>query len=74
MKTYLEFNQVSHHDDVWGSEGQLQAFLTLVLDGDDWLALHPSHFTAGGKIPWYPLERRLGGPQSQSEHSGKSHL
>jgi hypothetical protein len=24
-----------------------------------------------GKSPWYPLNRRLGGPQSQSERSGK---
>jgi len=24
-----------------------------------------------GKIPQYPLDRRLGGPQSWSEHSGE---
>jgi len=24
-----------------------------------------------GKSPWYPLDRRLGGPQSWSELSGK---
>jgi hypothetical protein len=24
-----------------------------------------------GKSPWYPLDRRLGGPQSQSGHSGE---
>jgi hypothetical protein len=24
-----------------------------------------------GKSPWYPLERRLSGPQSQSEHGGE---
>jgi len=24
-----------------------------------------------GKEPWYPLDRRLGGPQSQSGHGGK---
>jgi hypothetical protein len=23
-----------------------------------------------GKSPWYPLNRRLGGPQSRSGHSG----
>jgi len=28
--------------------------------------LHPQ-----GKSPWYPLDRRLGGPQSCSEHGGK---
>jgi hypothetical protein len=30
-----------------------------------WL-LHPQ-----GKSPWYPLERRLCGPQSQSGHGGE---
>jgi len=24
-----------------------------------------------GKSPWYPLDRRLGGPQRWSEHSGE---
>jgi hypothetical protein len=24
-----------------------------------------------GKIPWYPLGRKLGGPQSRSEHGGE---
>jgi hypothetical protein len=24
-----------------------------------------------GKIPWYPLDRRLGGPQSHSGHGGE---
>jgi hypothetical protein len=24
-----------------------------------------------GKSPWYPLDRRLGGPQSWSEHGGE---
>jgi len=24
-----------------------------------------------GKSPWYPLDRRLGGPQSWSGHSGE---
>jgi hypothetical protein len=24
-----------------------------------------------GKSPWYPLDRRLGGPQSRSGHSGE---
>jgi hypothetical protein len=28
-------------------------------------ALHP-----GKKSPWYPLDRRLGGPQGHSGHSG----
>jgi len=28
--------------------------------------LHPQ-----GKSPWYPMDRRLGGPQSQSGHGGE---
>jgi hypothetical protein len=24
-----------------------------------------------GKSPWYPLDRRMGGPQSQSGHTGE---
>jgi len=24
-----------------------------------------------GKSPWYPLDRRLGGPQNHSGHSGE---
>jgi hypothetical protein len=38
--------------------------LTSVLDGGKWSASCPSHFT-----PRYPLNRRLSGCQSQSEHS-----
>jgi len=28
-------------------------------------------FTPQALYPWYPLERRLGGPQSQCGHDGK---
>jgi len=28
--------------------------------------LHPQ-----GKSPWYPMDRRLGGPQSHSGHGGE---
>jgi len=48
-----------------GVDIQLHTFLTLALDGGEWSASHPSHFT-----PWIktPLYRRLGGPQSWSEY------
>jgi hypothetical protein len=49
----------------------LFAFLTSALDGGVWKASHPSHFTPGGKSPWYPLDRRLGGLQNWSGHGGK---
>jgi len=38
--------------------------LTLSLDGR-WSMPHPNCFTPG-KVTWYPLYRRLGGPQGQS--------
>jgi hypothetical protein len=38
-------------------------FLTTVLVGGEWSALHPGRFT--------PMDRRLGGPQSQSGRRGE---
>jgi hypothetical protein len=32
-------------------------------------ALYPQ-----GKSPWYPLSKRLGGPQSQSGHGGEEKI
>jgi hypothetical protein len=40
--------------------------LTSALDGGEWSASRPDRFTPQGKRPWYPLDRRLGGPQSCS--------
>jgi len=42
-----------------------------VLDGGEWSASHPSSFTPREKIPWYPIDRRLGGPQSHSGCGGE---
>jgi hypothetical protein len=47
----------------WGVEVELQAFLTLELDGGEWSASPPGCYT------WCPLDRRLGGPQSWTGHS-----
>jgi len=33
--------------------------------------LHASASLLQGKSPWYPLDRRLGGPQSQSGRDGE---
>jgi len=54
----------------WGVEVWVHAFLTSVLDGGEWSASNPSHFTPKGKNPWYPLDR-LSGPQNQPRHNGK---
>jgi hypothetical protein len=33
--------------------------------------LHAQAALLPGKEPWYPLDRRLGGPQSRSGHDGE---
>jgi hypothetical protein len=40
--------------------GSIAPFLTSVLEGDEWSALHPSRR--------FPLDRRLGRPHSRFEH------
>jgi hypothetical protein len=47
--------------------------LTSALDGDEWSASHPDHFTPRERalIHWYPLYRRLGVPHCQSRHGGE---
>jgi len=37
----------------------------LVVDGNVWSESHPGHFTPL-KVPQYPLNTNLGGPQSQA--------
>jgi len=46
------------------------SFLTSALDGGEWSASRPGRALTPGKDPQYPLDRRLGGPQSQSGHRG----
>jgi hypothetical protein len=45
--------------------------LTSALDGGEWSASLPGRFTPQGKSLWYPFDRRLGGPQSQSGHGSE---
>jgi hypothetical protein len=49
-------------------EVQIHAFLTLALDGGEGSASRPD---PQWKRPWYPLDRRLGGPQSRSGCDGE---
>jgi len=35
----------------WEVEVQLHTFLTSALDGSEWSASHPSHFTSGVRAP-----------------------
>jgi len=50
-------------------KGTAPLILNAMLDGDEWLTSLPGQLT-GGKQPEYPLNGRLGGPQSQSKHFG----
>jgi len=52
------------------SGGTVPLILTLALVRGEWLTSHSSCFIPG-KEPWYPLNRKLGGPQSQSGHFGE---
>jgi hypothetical protein len=45
--------------EVWGSGGIASIFLTLALN-------RSGHFMPHVRYLWYPLDRRLGGPQSWS--------
>jgi hypothetical protein len=55
----------------WESGGIAPQILNLGTNGGEWSASRSSHFTPKGKDPWNPLDRRLGGPQSWSGHSGE---
>jgi hypothetical protein len=46
------------------------SLLTLALDRGEWSASRPSQALPPGVDPGYPLDRRLGGPQSWSRHRG----
>jgi hypothetical protein len=76
-------NQVQNHEDIlyltknhtmkmYGEvDVQLHIFLTLALDGGECSVSDLSHFTPVERDPQYPLDTRLGGPQSQSGHDGE---
>jgi hypothetical protein len=55
----------------WGVEVKLNAFLTSALDGGWVVSYTPRPLYPQGKSPWYPLDRRLGGPQSRSERGAE---
>jgi hypothetical protein len=44
----------------------MYVFLTSTLVGGEWPVSHPCCFTPRRRNPWYPLDRRLGGPHSRS--------
>jgi hypothetical protein len=54
----------------WESEGWLHSFLTLALDGGEWLVSRPGRINPK-KISLYPPDRRLVWSQSQSGRRGE---
>jgi hypothetical protein len=58
----------------WGSGG----IAPLILDlGTRWrfvVSFTPRPLYSQGKSPWYPLDRRLGGPQSRSGRGGEDKI
>jgi hypothetical protein len=46
------------------------SFLISALDGGEWSASRTVRALPPGKDPRYPLDRKLGGPQSRSGHRG----
>jgi hypothetical protein len=65
-------NQAPRHEDVLGEwRYSPTRSLTSALDGSEWLTSRPGRFIPHGKSPWYPLDRRLAGPQSRSGRDGE---
>jgi hypothetical protein len=66
-KVVLVFNWAPRHEDVLGewmySSRQSWRWRWVVI-------FTPQSLHSQGKSPWYPLDRRLGGSQSRSGHSG----
>jgi hypothetical protein len=54
-----------------GVEVGLPFLTSALLDRGEWSASRSCHFTRRGKSPWYPLDRRLSGPQNQSGLCGE---
>jgi hypothetical protein len=57
-----------------GADVYIHVFLTSALVTGEWSASQPGCFTPLGKSPRCPLDRRLGGPQSQSGKRGEEKI
>jgi hypothetical protein len=66
------FFRTPRHEDILGEWRYSSTHsLTSALDGGEWSASRPRPLYPQGKSPWYPLDRRLGGPHSRSECGGE---
>jgi hypothetical protein len=57
-----------------GVDVYIHIFLTSAIAGGEWSASRSDHFTPGERAPRYPLDRRLGGPQSRSGRRGEKEI
>jgi hypothetical protein len=55
----------------WGVEVQLQAFFDLDTRRRWVVSFTPRPLYPQGKCPWYPLDRRLCGPQNRTGRGGE---
>jgi hypothetical protein len=64
---------IKHHTmkAYWGNGGVASRSLNLGTRFRWVVGFMPQPLYSRGKIPRYPLDRRLGGPQSRSGHSGE---
>jgi hypothetical protein len=65
-------NWALRHEGVWGSECMDPYFLYLGISWRWVVGFTPQPLYPRGKYPRYPLDRRLGGPQSRSERRGEN--
>jgi hypothetical protein len=59
-----------HTTEAQGRRCSSYSFMTSALDGGEWSVSLPGRALPPGEGPPYPLDRRLGGPQSRSGHKG----
>jgi hypothetical protein len=52
----------------WGNGGIDSLILTSALDGGARSALGPGRFTLQEERTWYPMDRRLGAPQTRQDN------
>jgi hypothetical protein len=63
-------NQVPWHEEVWGNGG-IASYIPNLGTRCKWVVSFTRLPYPWGKRPWHPMDRRPGGPQCQSGHSGK---
>jgi hypothetical protein len=75
VKLTLCFSLTEHHaiKAYWEWRHSSTHSLTSALDGSEWSASSPGRFTPT-EPPRYPLDRRLGGPQSRSGRGGEENI